>query len=187
MNTYTFTNVHELDEFLRRYGVPVWSYGLNQAKTLAQLLEEVKKGECRLSVEDGRVVRSAGVVCLNVYQNGLILVEDKQIFLDGRERRRKSSISLGEKIEKDETQEKALDRLIQQEEVSYLESVRDQIIQSSLKLGRVGESPGYPGIISKYEFFLYEVSLPETLTVPLVIHEPDGKIVHYRWETRTQT
>ena len=99
MHDISVTNIEELTQILLAHGVPVAKYGTGAAKTLEHLFEEFRLGECVLRSEEGRIVRVTRVLCLDVYSEGKLLVEDKQVFLsDGRERRRALDSSMGEKM-----------------------------------------------------------------------------------------
>lgn len=182
MKNYTFTDTSELRQFLLERGIPVWDYGAGEAKTLEQLFYEIVSRECWLSTESGRVVRSVKVVCLNIYRGGKFLVEDRQVFADGRMRRRPGRFSLGEKLKRGvETTSEALERLMREEmfRLVFCERSTPSILAPQSEWG---ESHSYPGILSRYEFYRNEVFLPEKFVLPLVVHEKDGKIAHYRWD-----
>ena len=157
---------------------------MGEAKKLDQLLTEIKHKECQLSIERDRVVRSVKVVSLNVYQGEKILVEDRQIFVDGRVHRRATRFSLAEKVKYCvETFSEALDRLMWEEmlRLVFCEHVTGSALAPQFEWG---ESHSYPGIFTHYEFYQNEVFLPEKFILPLVVHESDGKVAHYRWDDR---
>jgi hypothetical protein len=94
----------EAEQLLRRYNMPLDQWGKGEAKTLDNLLEEIENGEAVL-IEDeaGELVREISVVWMTVFYsdesgNRYRLIEEKQVFDDGRERTRDLSISVGEKM-----------------------------------------------------------------------------------------
>ena len=117
----TMLTADELGDVLKASGVPVDSWGQGDAKTLDQLLAEIRGGETRLVFSpEGSVSRLMAAVGVNVYHpdtNGrtLLLKEDRQVFSDGRIRRRPLDISLVEKMIFGEDSEVAARRALREE------------------------------------------------------------------------
>jgi hypothetical protein len=95
---------NELVDLLTQQEIPLESWGMNGAKTVDHLLDELNEGETLL-VEDGktgRLIREfsfLAIVVLHKDKNDTYqLIEEKQIFSDGSQRVRLSEISVGEKI-----------------------------------------------------------------------------------------
>lgn len=92
-----------LVDFLAENGVDVSAWGTNRAKTVDDLLEEVRQGESQLIVfEEGlrRVTPIDQIEVRYTDSDGVHygLVEARQTFRDGRERVRNLPRSLGEKM-----------------------------------------------------------------------------------------
>lgn len=106
---------------LRKHGVSTETWGTGSAKTLGHLVSEVIEGETTL-VEDeaGNLVRVVSILYVNVLfaapNRTLRLREDRQVFADGRERRRTLEGSLAEKLKAgEEADDRAVSRALQEE------------------------------------------------------------------------
>ena len=83
------------------YKIPVDEWGKGYAKTLNHLFEEIKNEECTIKEIDGYLVRTIEYVGVRVlYEDNVtwLLKEDRQVFNDGRIRRRKMPSSVSEKM-----------------------------------------------------------------------------------------
>jgi len=137
-------------QLLQRH-VDFTRFGIGSAKKLTDLLEEVEKGETILLEENGRLVRQVSVVTINVFVdvNGDLyrLVEDRQVFDDGRLRRRNLPSSISEKLHRDEDVLIAISRALKEEigvsEFTILTSAPSTSVEKK-------ESSSYPGIVSYY-------------------------------------
>ncbi len=138
----------EMHGLLVRYGIPTEQYGKGKAKTIEQLFEEVRKRECTLVTENGRLLRLTEVACLFVYQGGNVLAEDKQVFPDGRERRRTLDASVGEKIKAGDSPCDAV-KEITRDELPTLQSYTAAVEELNDRVDR-NESPSYPGLPTAY-------------------------------------
>ena len=98
----------ELISLLKKHAVPIELWGIGEAKTDDDLLEEVNKHDCKLEVRNGILVRIILCVEVNIYArvtqaNGASaenfhLREVKQVFKDSRVRDRSfKSASMSEK------------------------------------------------------------------------------------------
>jgi len=94
----SFADASELSTFLSSAGVDVTEFGRGNAKTIADLFEEVEKGETVVDAsEDGGVLRVVEV--LNLYLmdgEGRVLMEEKQVLPSGHVRER--GLVLSEKL-----------------------------------------------------------------------------------------
>jgi hypothetical protein len=146
---------HSLRTLLRRHDVPdhTWRH-YPDAKTVADLLKEINRGESTITVEMGRLIRTVHTVGPNIYyahpdgrwQN---LVEARRVHADGHIERRTVDTSLGEKITSGESTEHAVTRAIKEElgiDFSFTEE------NHTIKPMRTSEGPSasYPGLTSRY-------------------------------------
>lgn len=174
----------KLRALLLDHGVPVDDWGKGKAKTLQQLSEELVDGECSLVLTENKVHRVVEACAINVF--GMFdsarhcLVEVKQVFLDGRERSRKLSTSLGEKLKPGEDPDRAVLRALEEE-------LHVGVPGKIVRLARERESPrasdSYPGLLTEYIFHRFDVDLckEDLKREGYEIPELD-KIVYYAWK-----
>ena len=158
---------------LENAGVDISKWGTGGAKTVEHLKGEIDRDESILEEEEtGEFVRKVSIVGANVYYisptNGrrYRLKEDRQIFLDGRERRRDYGHAVSEKMKPGEDPKTAMIRGIQEELginglIDPLKTWEDE---------KVSLSPSYPGLISNYIRYGFDVILNENQ------FEPEGYI-----------
>jgi hypothetical protein len=148
-----------LTELLTSYEIDTinWSYGQGN-KTLADLQSEINRGESRLEIAEGNLLRLLRVVGLWVYvylgEQRFRVIEDKQIFFTGAVRQR-HLVQLTEKMQAEEEPLAAGRRLLQEELGFQYEGDFKDLGQETHCL----ESDSYPGLSSRYELFNYEVFL----------------------------
>ena len=84
--------ISEIAGQLNGYGIPLDQWGKGKAKTIGHLAKEIIEGETVLVNKGSEIVRRVELVHVDVrHTNGdveLQFVEDRQVFKDGRERRR---------------------------------------------------------------------------------------------------
>jgi ADP-ribose pyrophosphatase YjhB (NUDIX family) len=151
----------ELIKILEENRIPIAMWGRGKAKTVEHLFEEVEAGETELDLSSGKLVRKVKVVALDVfYTHGdktLVLVEDKQVFVDGRVRTRKMDSSLGEKMMPGEDPMAAARRAMAEElGIGSTEPVYQKTVTRGPE-----ESPSYPGLLSLYVFLFHSVVLTD--------------------------
>ena len=114
-------NIQELEEKLEWAGIDMSHFWIGKAKHLHSLLKEIQDLETELIIDDsGNVVRKVRIVGAYIYYicsqgTKYFLKEDRQIFTDGRERRRSFPVSLAEKCSKQEDSLVAIIRGIKEE------------------------------------------------------------------------
>ncbi len=171
-------NKDTLVRLLTGCGILVEQYGIGKAKTLDQLLDEINDGETELVLR-----RSVKVIALNVFYKDddkeLILVEQKQVLLDGRERPRTLDSSIGEKMLADEVPLEAARHALKEE--LEIEEMLD--LKEGEPFERTSVSPSYPGLSTHYRFFRFSVYLPDHLFKPegYIIKEAD-KTTYFVWK-----
>lgn len=132
---------------LARHGIDVGRFGTGEAKRLEELSNELASSECELVERDGTLVRRLAVLNIDVWTEiggHRRLVEDRQVFADGRERRRKFlPCSVSEKLHAGEDPESAVERALA-EELGIIRFTRSVPIEQGVELRRSLSFPGLP-------------------------------------------
>ena len=159
-----------VEDLLRRHNVPIHSWGIGDAKTLAQLIKEINGGDSRLVVDDEGIVRMLQTITIDISStapSGVTyrLVEDRQEFDDGRVRTRRGRMrgSIGEKMKS--TDEHPIDaaRRGLREELGITEEIPLKYLEM---IDEDRESRSYPGLRSRYELHLFSGIIPSHLFIP---------------------
>jgi hypothetical protein len=152
-------NYSDLEKILNQYQIDTskWSHQEGN-KTIAQLLIEIQQGESALDIIDCKLVRTLKVASIKVKfklgDNYFQLVEDKQIFLTGKVRKREL-VTITEKIKQDETPLIGAYRGLAEEINLYLNE--GLIFENESRWQKI--SPSYPNLISIYQVFNYYIIL----------------------------
>ena len=162
-----------LKVFLSSYNVPLEKWGAGEAKTVDHLCAELLLGESILEVRGGVLTRVAEGSTLHVYhhdgENLWLLIEDKQIFKDGRERVRELETSIGEKMKRGEDSTEAAYRALS-EELGIKERLplfpKPNILKGPIP------SVSFPGIQSVYVMYVSDVFIPPHL------YKKEGYVEH---------
>jgi len=177
--------LYVLRQQLEGAGINVSEWGKGQAKTLAHLQKEIKSGETVLVTgEQGELLRKVvvgGVDIFYVSPDGkkYRLKEDKQIFKDGRERKRDLGQAVSEKMKPKEDPKDAMIRGVREElgiegEISLTETGADEQLLSS---------PSYPGLQSQYIRYKFEAMLnDQQFKSNGYVEEQDDKSTYFVWE-----
>lgn len=177
--------VERLADLLVTTGVDISTWGTGGAKTVAQLLKEMREGESQVTFhpEAGvhRAVRIAwvDVLYLDLQGNIFQLVEDRQEYRDGRHRKRQLPSSLGEKFKPGENPDDAAVRALHEElGVSTFKSLHEIGQEQELYV-----PDSYPGLATNYETYSFVAMLDDAS------FNPDGyielqadKTNYYTWE-----
>jgi hypothetical protein len=141
----------ELINLLNNYGIPIDSWGKDGAKTVDHLVDEINNKETVLvqNPETGTLTREFSFLAIVVLyidgNNTYQLIEDRQVFTDGRERRRSSDISVGEKIKYNESNiEQAIARALSEElgiQGGFVAKEGEIVVEEA-------DSKSYPGLKS---------------------------------------
>jgi len=150
----------DIQEVLDSHSVPVEEWGLGSAKTLGHLIAEVASGESVLEVgEDGKVYRKIKVVGVDVFFNSfsgrLVLKEDRQVFNDGRQRRRDDlAASITEKVKPKEDVIHAALRALD-EELGF----KGVVVDYDRNFETKGESTAFPGLTTELQISVFATKI----------------------------
>lgn len=159
---------------LTKYSIPFEKWGQGSAKTLQHLIKEVLAGETVLEESPEGLARKLSITYIDIFFTDAAgktwkLVEEKQIFKDGRERRRNLDGSIAEKLKAGEMpDQKMVDRAIQEE--LAIEGGVPTHPNGSREITE--DSPSYPGLTMKATNYYFEGSLNQTQ------FRPEGYIEH---------
>jgi hypothetical protein len=168
---------------LKDHGVDTDLYGTGTYKTLGHLFQEMKEGETELKSENGSLVRRVQFVGARILykKDGtwLRLFEEKQIFKDGRERRRTNMpYSAAEKFKTGEDPKEVIVRGMKEE--LNIDITIDQF--TFYNRNEISENSDYPGIKSfhiGYEFLV--VLNDEQYNEDGYIERQKDKDVYFKW------
>ena len=171
--TGTSRDVASLREWLDANGVDANAFGVNGAKSLADLAIEVERGETTLALDDvtnapRRDVRVLRLLVTDETWPGQVLVEARQEWESGRVRYRNTPLS--EKLLGNEDWRDAVRRAVDEELGGAIDATQFslKVDESSVRRTEVDrESLSYPGLSSRYAMFTVtcEVKgLPEPTT-----------------------
>lgn len=158
----------DLQKILLENGIPIheWHHS-KKTKTVAELEQEILSQETKLELIDNQLTRTVKVanIIVNIQLGEILfkLIEDKQIFLNfGQVRKRKLGY-IAEKIIGDENPESAARRALLEEIGLNLEK---ELIFERAEIEQQ-DSMSYPGLSSIYHVFKYRVIL-ETADLSLL-------------------
>lgn len=146
---------------LREYRIPVQQWGEGQAKTVLHLAQEILKGETELVIENGKLLRRISIAHVDVrYRRPdgveLRIVEDRQVFADGRVRERGRK-RVSEKMKSGED-------LLETAKRGLLEELGVKAELEFEDLGSKQEvqiSSSYPGLTTEYNVHKMRTFLPD--------------------------
>jgi len=170
-------------DMLKDHGVDTDLYGTGTFKTIGHLFQEMKEGETELTSENGKLVRRVQFVGARILykKDGewLRLFEEKQIFKDGRERRRTTMpYSAAEKFKTGEDPKEVIVRGMKEE--LDIDITIDQF--TFYNRNEISEDSDYPGIKSfhiGYEFLV--VLNDEQYIEDGYIERQKDKDVYFKW------
>jgi hypothetical protein len=164
-----------------KHALPLSDYGKGIAKSFEQLRTEIETGETQIIWQDDRPIRLLSLVFLKVCYQDKTLVEERQEFPDGRVRHR-SLKGLSEKLYPQEDPDAAVYRALQEELGLLPDELKDISIRFLDRELEEKESPSYPGLMSQYDRYEYEVPLPDHLYKPKYIELSDrGMRTYFVW------
>lgn len=176
--------IKDLYNLLKKYSVPVQSWGYGESKTIDSLLDEIENQESIISDEGGYLVRYVEFVGIRVLykdsnENTWILIEDRQEFKDGRVRKRNMPSSVSEKMKFGEDSLVAAIRGIREELNIDIESHQ---LRKHRPLYYNGGSMSYPGLRTKYKGHQYTCYLTEDQFNPGgYLEDQSDKLTFFKW------
>ena len=176
-------DISQLRHVLAQHSIDATTFGHGDAKTLEHLRTEIEAGETVLAEENGTLKRVVSLVSLTVLApSGEHLVEDRQVFKDGRVRRRGLN-ALAEKFKPGEDPLAAAKRALEEELGLPSQVVASLKFVAGDRTETEDASPSHPGLISVYRTAHYSVTLPPDAYDPegYVEHQVD-KRTYFRWE-----
>ena len=184
--TVFLANVHNLRSWLATKKIPVDRWGTGQAKRVEDLWSELRTGESVLTDPPPR--RRVAFVSVVVRRGDAVLTEVAQLLATGGTRTRRLPPS--EKMHPGEDAETAAYRCAWEELGVPREScwiVPGRLTEAS----RVGESPSYPGLVTRYRMSQVEMAIPDLPDTAFSTAESDQSQdatvkIHY-WDWRADT
>jgi hypothetical protein len=178
-------NSEALKKLLEDAGIDFSEWGKGEAKAIEHLRSEINEGESILEKgESGELVRRVSIVGADIYYvspggERLHLKEDRQIFKDGRERKRDYGHAVSEKMKQGEDPRVAIIRGIREE--LGIDGLIDP--QKAWEDEKIILSPSYPGLVSHYIRYGFDVILSENQFKPEgYIEEQDKMSTYFIWE-----
>ncbi len=174
-------------KLLHAHGIDTASWGEGGAKTLDHLVVEVLAGECQLVAHEEGLVREVAIaeaVITHELPDGTVLqlYEQKQVFSDGRERRRHDleDVSISEKLSVGEDSLQGVRRGMQEEL---------QVGEGLTVVGRGNlqeierDSPSFPGLKSLYSVVTFSVTCSPAAYRPEGYREiQEDKTTYFAWK-----
>lgn len=159
--------------------LPVHLYGVGQAKSFDRLVEEIKAGETQIVFENYQPIRLIQVARVYVFFGSKQLIESKQT-IKGQGDRRRGIDCVSEKFKLSESALDAACRGIEEELGLYVK-YSDLVLLG--KSSEQRESPSYPGLQTRYEFYDYRWELPERHYCPEGYVADEGDcITFFEWK-----
>lgn len=157
-------SIADLVSLLESHGIDLTQWDKGNAKTLSYLLNEIKHGESTLILDEKYgLIRQVEVVALDIQYidkksgKAYLLIENRQVFSDGRVRRRYKINSVAEKMKPGECPEEAARRGIK-EELGIDDNI-GLFPPKHSEYYRVSES--YPDLLTRYSYNLFKAILSE--------------------------
>lgn len=181
--------IKEWEKKLRETNVPLELWGKGKAKTLNHLVGEISREAINIFFDEKkeRWVREVGSVEIHVFYESpegitCFLREDRQVFKDGRERKRDFPW-IGEKMEKGENSLSASIRGVWEEIGLVPPFASGPSFTGNKKVER--ESNSYPGLISRHSVSCFEVHLtPEQFEPEGYVEKQEDKTTYFVWEEK---
>ncbi|MBN2469809.1 MAG: NUDIX hydrolase [Anaerolineae bacterium] len=160
-STLPIQNMSMLRASLLSHGIELSAWGTGDAKSVENLWEELRTGEIRLQADPFCRVLSGVVQVIIRHPDGRILIEEEQVFHDGRRRQR--NIPPAEKMLNGESYADAAKRCLVEE--LHLNPRTATVLPFSHRTRQeLRNSWSYPGLTSLYTIHQIQVRVPD---VPL--------------------
>ena len=159
--------------------LPVHLYGVGQAKSFDRLVEEIKAGETQIIFENYQPVRLIQVARIYIFCKKQQLIESKQT-IKGQGDRFRNLDCVSEKFKLSESALDAACRGIEEELGLYVK-YSDLVLLDKKTEER--ESPSYPGLLTRYEFYDFQWDMPERHYCPEGYKADEGDcITFFEWK-----
>lgn len=177
--------IEALKKQLITAGIDTALWGKGQAKTLAHLIKEIEDSETILTTNQaGELLRTVVVVKTDIFYESpdgkkYKLKEERQVFKDGRERRRDLGQAVSEKMQPAENPANAAIRGIHEE----LGIGGDITVTTAGTDEETIDSPSYPGLKSQYISHRFRANLSQEQFNPNGYTENQAdKSTYFVWE-----
>lgn len=151
-------NLSMLRASLLSHGIELSAWGMGDAKTVESLWEELQTGETQLQANPFCRVLCGVVQVIIRHPDGRVLIEEEQVFHDGRRRQR--NIPPSEKMLRGESYTDAAKRCIVEELLLNPRTV-DVLTFSHRMRQELRNSWSYPGLTSLYTIHQVQVRVPD--------------------------
>jgi hypothetical protein len=184
-NNNQFKQIEDFENYLHKFSIPFQYWGTGKSKTTEDLLKEIENKDCILREEDGLLVRYIEFVGVEIFykdkQNNIYrLKEDRQVFKDGRVRKRNLPVSVAEKMQSGEDPLLSAVRGIKEE--LQIEIEKSQLEKSD-DIDFKGGSLSYPGLRTEYTGHKFKCELKEHQFVPGgYVENQSTKSTYFVWQ-----
>ncbi len=174
---------YELIILLDKYNIRHQDWGKGKAKTFEHLLKEINSGEAKLVEKDNQLFRIVSVIVMDVYYinkgKKLKLIEEQQIYKDGRIVRRELKNSLLEKLIPNEDSLAGAKRALSEELGINLEV---KLVDKG-KSSEVIPGKSYPGLMNEGTLYTYVAYLTDQVFNPEGYKEvQEDKTSYFLWK-----
>jgi len=189
VESFETDNSYKIDALgfrLKKAGIDISKWGTGGYKTIDHLLAEIECQEAILATDaNGELLRKVEVVGAAIYHltddgNKYYLLEEKQIYIDGRERRRLAinNRSVFEKKKPNESPTEAMIRGVREE----LGLGGDIYLEETDTYHKIADSDSYPGLKAESTFYMFESILTQEQFNPdgYIERQPD-KTTYFTW------
>jgi len=169
---------------LSSFGVRYHLWGTGESKTLKHLIDELAKGEATLVIVDHTLIWTSVCSSVLLTYGPFTLVEDRQVFSDGRTRSRPQHFgtSVNEKLKPGEDPYLGAVRALS-EELGIELTPLDILTYKGPKEVGPAPSQSYPGLLSRFTRHEYLWEIPHGFYKPegYVEVQPD-KTTYFLWK-----
>ena len=170
----------KLEEYLKKFNIDTDLWGKGRSKTINHLFNEIIRGETELVVDGDKLVREVSALSIIVRYGDKILKEDKQVFNDGRTRKRKMTASVAEKLDKDDNDLISAVKRGIKEELGF--DTEENQITHTRDITRYRYSESYPNLFTKIVLFGFKIELNESQYDPNgYIEIQEDKKTYFKW------
>ena len=173
-------------DYLKDFNIPIDTYGTGKFKTVGHLFNEIKEGETVLTEKDGKLTRKVYFVGARIIfkdkDSGkwLHLYEEKQVFKDGRVRRRDLPFSMAEKFKLGEEPTNVLVRGMKEELDITIKNNQFNFF-NEMEIEDNGDYPGIRSFHTGHEFLV--VLTPDQIKEEGYIERQSDKDVYFKWKS----